>query len=695
MIGELIPTGVTYGIGREALNDQFSGTGEFNNVEVSGNLSAGTGGVIYSGGTDLYNIFGSSSGNYLPLTVTGVTIVNVDDTDLFFTGNTGTSITTVVVGGTGGDQNHFTQVADGYASIGSIHSGNSDYFYVVANQVNGASLEYNTGTTVNLFKVTKSTMRASSTILTFPGITYDIDYSANYTNRSLVDKQYVVNTIATATTASNGLTKSGNNITLGGTLTGNTSIDVNGSYLNFVNTNPTTIAGDYKYRFLDGVTTPTIATENVSNYTEFKPITTGGAYQFASGVVMYANPSGNTNSEFYAGADLTLITTDLNKFQDSVAASLSILQFASNTGTFSGGFVNAHTSTFRNLLSGNNIQNLAHYQAFGIETDGTNASVIDNLYGFYMRNSSDGNITNKWGVYIDDPNANNYFAGNVDVDGILTSGGTDLYNIFNTTASNGLTKSGDNITLGGQISGDTIISLSGISTFVMSGDSGNSEQIKIQSSFINSEPASLIVGKGSAGLYSEFGSSSVNSYASVSGSYAQIGRDSGATTQQINITDTGMKITDSILTQGLIYDSNYHANYTNRSLIDKEYVDLAVASGGGGVQPYINVGGTGATITWNVSGLSTNYQATLVSATTTINLTGVRNGEYGTIIVTQDGVGGRTVTFGTVNGLAGTHKVVNGGGGAPTLTSTASATDILSFTYNGSTMYWTVGNDYT
>lgn len=417
MIGELIPTGVTYGVGRISLNDQFSGTAEFNDVEVAGNLSAGTGGVIYSGGTDLYGIF----------------LTNATD----------------------------------------------------------------------------------------------------------------------ATTASNGLTKSGDNITLGGTLTGNTSIDVNGSYLNFVNTNPTTIAGDYKYRFLDGVTTPTIATENVSNYTEFKPITTGGAYQFASGVVMYANPSGNTNSEFYAGADLTLITTDLNKFQDSVAASLSILQFASNTGTFSGGFANAHTSTFRNLLSGNNIQNLAHYQAFGIETDGTNASVIDNLYGFYMRNSSDGNITNKWGVYIDDPNANNYFAGNVDVDGILTSGGTDLYNIFNTTAPSG-----------------------------------------------------------------------------------------------------------------------------------------------GGVDSYINLGTTGSTINWNVSGLSTNYRVTL-SAATTLNLTNVRNGEYGTIIVTQDGVGGRNLTFGTVNGLAGTHRVVNGGGGAPTLTSTASATDILSFTYNGSTMYWTVGNDYT
>ena len=285
--------------------------------------------------------------------------------------------------------------------------------------------------------------------------------------------------------------------------------------------------------------------------------------------------------------------------------------------------------------------------------------------------------------------------------GVIYSGGTDLYSIFltnatdATTASNGLTKSGDNITLGGQISGDTIISLSGISTFVMSGDSGNFEQIKIQSSFINSEPASLIVGKGSAGLYSESGSSSINSYVSVSSASAIIGREIGALNQQIAIDDSsGMYITDTKNSRGITYVSNYHTNYTNRSLVDKQYVDLAVASGGGGVKSYLNLGTTGSTINWNVSGLSTNYQVTL-SAATTLNLTGVRNGEYGTIIVTQDGVGGRTITLGAVNGLVATHKVINGGGGVPTLTSTASATDILSFTYNGSAMYWTVGNDYT
>ena len=117
------------------------------------------------------------------------------------------------------------------------------------------------------------------------------------------------------------------------------------------------------------------------------------------------------------------------------------------------------------------------------------------------------------------------------------------------------------------------------------------------------------------------------------------------------------------------------------------------SGGGSSINPFNN-SGSGSTITWNVSGVSTNYEATL-TATTTLNLTNVRNGDYGTIILTQDSVGGRTLTLGTVNGPAGTHRVVNGGGGVVILTSNANATDILTFTYNGSIMYWTVGNDYT
>ena len=57
---ELIPTGVTFGVGRNSINESFSGTAEFNNIKLDSgaNFSGGTGGgIIFSGGTDLYDIF--------------------------------------------------------------------------------------------------------------------------------------------------------------------------------------------------------------------------------------------------------------------------------------------------------------------------------------------------------------------------------------------------------------------------------------------------------------------------------------------------------------------------------------------------------------------------------------------------------------------------------------------------------------
>ena len=122
-------------------------------------------------------------------------------------------------------------------------------------------------------------------------------------------------------------------------------------------------------------------------------------------------------------------------------------------------------------------------------------------------------------------------------------------------------------------------------------------------------------------------------------------------------------------------------------------ISVTGITGGASIDPYNN-GGSGTTISWDVSGVSTNYFATLI-ATTTLNLTNVRNGDYGTIILTQDSVGGRTLNLGTVNGTSATHRVANGGGGSIVLTSNPNAIDILTFTYNGSVMYWTVGNDYT
>lgn len=113
------------------------------------------------------------------------------------------------------------------------------------------------------------------------------------------------------------------------------------------------------------------------------------------------------------------------------------------------------------------------------------------------------------------------------------------------------------------------------------------------------------------------------------------------------------------------------------------------------IDSYYSGGTPAGAWTWDLSGQSTNFEITLVSGTSQLDLDNVRNGEYGTLIVHQDSVGGRALTFGDVNGSASTHYVVNGGGGVPKLTTTALATDILSFTYNGNSTFWTVGNDYT
>lgn len=95
-----------------------------------------------------------------------------------------------------------------------------------------------------------------------------------------------------------------------------------------------------------------------------------------------------------------------------------------------------------------------------------------------------------------------------------------------------------------------------------------------------------------------------------------------------------------------------------------------------------------ATTYWGYD-LGSNAEVTL-NGNTILSITGVSDGDYGTIIVTQDGPGNRSLSFG-----ASPNKVVNGGGGTVLLTSTGGAVDILSFVYRGSTFYWTVGYNYS
>lgn len=84
----------------------------------------------------------------------------------------------------------------------------------------------------NLFMGTGGTIFCSNA--NNAGIQYNSDYSANYNNRSLVDKEYVDSTNG-ITGATNGLTLYGNNnVGLGGVLYNITTIDLNERELNFL-----------------------------------------------------------------------------------------------------------------------------------------------------------------------------------------------------------------------------------------------------------------------------------------------------------------------------------------------------------------------------------------------------------------------------------------------------------------------------
>ena len=94
----------------------------------------------------------------------------------------------------------------------------------------------------------------------------------------------------------------------------------------------------------------------------------------------------------------------------------------------------------------------------------------------------------------------------------------------------------------------------------------------------------------------------------------------------------------------------------------------------------------GTTTTWDQTKGAT--AAVTLTANATLAITNAVAGMYGLVRVTQDATGSRTLT------LPAGSKVINGGGGVVALTTTAGATDVLSYFYDGTSYYWTVGYNY-
>lgn len=91
-----------------------------------------------------------------------------------------------------------------------------------------------------------------------------------------------------------------------------------------------------------------------------------------------------------------------------------------------------------------------------------------------------------------------------------------------------------------------------------------------------------------------------------------------------------------------------------------------------------------ATITWNYSN-GYNAKVTL-GGDRSLSITNASNGDYGTLIVTQDATGGRVINFGANDKFAdGTYS----------FSSTGTQSDIFTWVYDGTNYYWNYNKNFS
>lgn len=97
----------------------------------------------------------------------------------------------------------------------------------------------------------------------------------------------------------------------------------------------------------------------------------------------------------------------------------------------------------------------------------------------------------------------------------------------------------------------------------------------------------------------------------------------------------------------------------------------------------------GATITWDFAGYYEMLAAVTLGGNRTLAFSNIVAGCRGTVVVTQDGTGSRTLT------LPSGSIVRDTGAGVITLSTAAGAIDLLSFVYDGTHYLWSYGVSYT
>jgi len=294
--------------------------------------------------------------------------------------------------------------------------------------------------------------------------------------------------------------------------------------------------------------------------------------------------------------------------------------------------------------------------------------------------------------------------------GALFSGGTDLYNIFSTGGGGDVTRvqGGTNIATGGTenlpiINLENDISLTSVQT--TQGFSGG------QGTNTTSYLGRTAIGYGTFSQYAWF--SHIDSVTQTG--YALVQSPNGSTTINATLSGDGISFRLDNASVIKISGNTGYVGINTPAPSERLHVvgSIKMVDGnqGYGKIPYdtgdgtmewsaftfsspsspstFDYGTTATTLGWDVLNQS-NSAKVILSGNVTLNVLNAVSGGFGTLKITQDGVGSHSLTLGT-----GTHRVANGGGGSITLTSTPSAIDIITFFYDGSVFNWNAGYNYS
>jgi hypothetical protein len=433
------------------------------------------------------------------------------------------------------------------------------------------------------------------------GLQYAGNYHANYTNRTLVDKEYVDNLAGGAiTSASNGLTNFSGDVRLGGALTGQTVITGNGHYLE--------LGANYNYL--------------------------GGLNIFSNNYTLEHNFAGTSGSRFTSGngyMTMTVGTPNVGLVGSEHATSLSTtattMRSPHHDFNMTSGSGGTGSAIFLDRL-GVGIEYFANYH-----TGYTNRSLVDKEYvdnavgggGFTLTNgngtTANGSAVDLGGTLTQTTDIlgsnNNLNFGTTGLNGRLNAlqieAVTGVQNYVGGTWTNAHSHvpNGTTLTLTDSSSIDAGFYDFSIADFNMVATSaatneyaqiiadgtelnlkqsnvGNtqSSEVTIQDTLVEITTDQLLLGQGVPGSGTSFSVQdleiSLIKYALPSGFYGNTNRilvDSNVLISSphhrldLSSAVNGQAIFSDEYGKGIEYAANYHGTYTNRSLVDKEYVD--------------------------------------------------------------------------------------------------------------------------